>query len=131
MAAAIALATGVWPAAADTLVIVDRVEPVCSVQPAPPTKVLVAVVDDRGQPMAEADVELSGRGAGWQTFRRQTDQAGRAEFVLEQAGEGRVSSSAVGFHTSVARRVKVKRGCLIALTLPMQVARPKDIISTK
>lgn len=109
--------------------IVDRVQPACGAG-ADDSRALVVVnvVDVRGEPMAGITVELSTRRRAV-TLQKPTDAQGRATFTLSEDAEVRLSAGHVGFATSTAERAKAKRGCISAVTLPLEVEPPRDIIS--
>lgn len=111
--------------------VLERVQPVCTVQAQTGAVVLVEVVDDHAAPMEGIVVTMTTRGKRAKPVQVVTDRAGRARFTLAVGGDVRVDANHVGFATSRAAGLRVKPGCLTAVMLPMQVVSPTEIISQR
>jgi carboxypeptidase family protein len=121
---------GTLPAAGRTLRIVDRVDPVCGSPGEGPAAVWVQVLDHEGRPLEGIAVRLIWRKRGPAAIAGVTNATGEARFSLSTEGEARITAYHVGFSTSVAERVRIRPGCLAAVTLPLQVEAPKEILTT-
>jgi hypothetical protein len=114
-----------------TIRIADRIMPVCSSPDQGPAQVIVHVLDHEGGLLHSVSVEITWRKpSGLQPLVQSTDAAGVARFTLERTGEVRLTAHVVGFAVSVAERVAVRRGCLSAISLPLEIEPPKEILTT-
>jgi Carboxypeptidase regulatory-like domain len=125
---AVLAAMAAAPAAGRNVRIVDRVEPVCGTPGQGPAVVLVHVMDHEGRPLPDIAVTVTPRRRAV-ALQGVTDTAGAARFSLPSGIEARITAHHVGFSTSVAERVKVRPGCLSAVTLPLQIEPPKEILT--
>jgi hypothetical protein len=117
------LLAGAATNAADQNVLVDRVRSIRTVQDLRPTsRLIVYVVDDLGRPVSGAIVTvLDGRGQRQLAVRLTMMDGGPVRFELDINADVRVRAERVGFATSEARKVSVRRGRLVALALPLEV----------
>jgi hypothetical protein len=57
-----------------------------------------------------------------------TDSSGGARFALDSDGSAQVLAELPAFSISVAEKVEIRRGCVSAVSLPLQVEPLKDIV---
>lgn len=112
------------------LQVVDTVRPACDPEGGGVPTLLVRVVDHEGSPMQGIAIEATLASGEGERDVGESDERGELRLQVEAEGDYRVAAAFTGFFTSVADRVHMRRGCLAAVMLPMQIDVPEDYLTS-